>query len=203
MIHFDFIMKSQREEPCFLCQSKFCPHFCIWQYFRTLQQPNSYLYADTSALSPLLLTYACPHCLMKTWRPCGVRCASVDEGETEGPTFISCVSPGFWGYLLLTQEWKPQIKVFVLTKDKRDFSFTQTVQDCVGLLKVSGKNVSWSAPLMKHVHEISACMPLLMFSLYTYKEVARIGGKEKWYFRKREGCRPSLLCIHMSFLSLK
>lgn len=157
-----------------------------------VNQSFAHTSAYGSVLGPCnsLTATACPHCLMKTWRPCGVRCASVDEGETEGPTFISCVSPGFWGYLLLTQEWKPQIKVFVLTKDKRDFSFTQTVQDCVGFLKVSGKNVSWSAPLMKHVHEISACVPPLMFGLYTYKEVARIGGKEKWYFRKKRGMPP-------------
>lgn len=117
--------------------------FCIRQHFKTSQQRYDrcvgYLYADTPALSPLLLTYACPRWLIKTWRPCGMKCASADEGETEGPTCVSCVSPGFWGDLLLTQEWKPQIKVFVLTKDKWDFSFAQTVQDCVGLLKVSGK----------------------------------------------------------------
>lgn len=64
-------------------------------------------------------------------------CAFADEGETEGPTHISCVSLGFWEDLLLTQEWKPQIKVFVLTKDKWDFPFAQTVQDSLGLLKVS------------------------------------------------------------------
>ncbi len=101
--------------------------------------PVGYLYTDTPALFNLLLTYACPDWLIKTWRPCRMRCASADEGEIEGPTCISCVSPGFWGDLLLTQEWKPQIKVFVLTKDKWDFSFAQTVQDSVGLLKVSGK----------------------------------------------------------------
>ncbi len=104
--------------------------------------PVGCLYADTPALSPLLLTYACPHWLIKPRRPCRMRCTSADEGEIEGPTCISCVSPGFWGDLLLTQEWKPQIKVFVLTKDKWDFSFAQTVQDSVGLLKVSGKKKS-------------------------------------------------------------
>ena len=127
---------------------------CLWVFFRLEMRlvmsilslhnnrvtavPVGYLYSDTPALSPLLLTYACPHC-QETQRPCGMRCASADEGEIEGPTYVSCVSPGFWGDLLLTQEWKPQIKVFVLTKDKWDFYFAQTVQDCVGLLKVSGK----------------------------------------------------------------
>lgn len=138
--------------------------------------PVGYLYADTPELSPLLLTYVCPCWLMKTQRPCGMSCASADEGKIEGPKCVSCVSPGFWGDLLLTQEWKPQIKVCVLTKDKWDFSFAQTVQDCVGLLKVPGKNVSWSTPLMKHAHEIKVCILLLMFWLYMYKEVGEKRG---------------------------
>lgn len=99
------------------------------QHFRTLQQCvcdrwscRLFICWHTCTF-PLLLTYACPRWLMKTWRPCRMKCASADEGEIEGPTCVSCVSPGFWGDLLLTQEWKPQIKVFVLTKDKWDFSF--------------------------------------------------------------------------------
>lgn len=47
------------------------------------------------------------------------------------------------------------------------------------------QSVSWSTPLMKHVHEIRACILLLMFSLYMYKEVGR-GRKNREIQEERE-----------------
>lgn len=83
--------------------------------------------------------------------------------------------------------------MFVLTKDKWDFSFAQTVQDCVGLLKVSGKNVFWSTPLMKHAHEIKVCVFPSMFRMYASKEESggRGGGRGE---KKEQTERGMPLC---------
>lgn len=87
---------------------------------------------------------------------------------------------GFWGDLLLTQEWKPQIKMFVLTKDKWDFSFAQTMQDCVGLLKVSGKNCLLvdTSDETWNMHKIKTCMLLQMFRMFLWKKEAEEVRKE-------------------------
>lgn len=65
--------------------------------------------------------------------------------------------------------------------------------------KCQRKNVCCSTPLMKHAHEIKACILLPMFRFYMYKEVGRGGGKrERWgkiqeVSEQRERCRSSLV----------
>lgn len=63
------------------------------------------------------------------------------------------------------------------------------------------QSVSWSTPLMKHVHEIRACILLLMFSLYMYKEVGR-GRKNREIFQdtRRERDAALLSCVYIRLL---
>lgn len=170
----------------------------IRQYFKTEQQcvtvgPVGYLYTDTPSLSSLLLTYACPRWLIKTQGPCRMRCASADEGEIEGPTCISCISLRASEEIccLLRSE---SLKLMCLCWQRTNGIFHKRCKIVLACSKCQGKNVSWSTPLMKHAHEIKACILLPMFRLYMYKEVGRGRVKrETWQETSRERTETQIL----------
>lgn len=70
--------------------------------------------------------------------------------------------------------------MFVLTKDKWDFSFAQTMQDCLGLLKVSGKNCLLvdTSDETWNMHKIKTCMLLPMLTMFLWKKEAEEVRKE-------------------------
>lgn len=72
-----------------------------------------------------------------------------------------------------------KLKCLCWQRTKGIFLLRKRCRIVLACSKCQEKNVFWSTPLMKHAHEIKACILLLMFRLYMYKEAEIWGGKKE------------------------
>ena len=145
--------------------------FRIRQHFKTSQQQCdlpvlSAIYKLTHLLfPPLLLTYACPCWLIKHGGHAEWGVPLLMRERLKDPHVFPVSLRASEEICCLLRSESLKLKCLCWQRTNGIFPSRKRCRIVLACSKCQGKNVSWSTPLMKHAHEIKACILLPMFRL--------------------------------------